>query len=106
MPMKVSISKSDYLECPRFQRCSAAVCPLQGSVLDQKMLNGERVCGILLEYQKVASRAFLTTHYGTEMMLVMGQATEQIKAHGTYLLRSALKRAASTGTRLALVGCS
>lgn len=93
-------------QCPRYQQCSAAICPLQGSVLQQRMLNGERACGVLLEYQKIDSRAFLTTHYGTEMMQVMGQATEQIKAHGTYLLRSALNRAARTGTRLALVGCS
>jgi hypothetical protein len=93
-------------QCPRYQQCSAAVCPLQGPVAKQKMLNGERVCGVLLEYQKIDSRLFLTTHYGTEMMRVMEQATEQIKTHGTYLLRSALNRAARTGTRLALVGCS
>jgi hypothetical protein len=73
-------------------------------VLEQKMVKGERVCGVLLEYQKIDSRTFLTTHYGTQTLELMAQATEQIKARGGYLLRSALIRAASTGTRLTLSG--
>jgi len=91
------------VDCPRYQRCSAAVCPLWRPVLEQKMVKGERVCGLLLEYQKTESRTLLTTHYGTQMIGVMAQATDQIKAHGGYLLRSALARAASTGTRLTLM---
>ena len=89
-------------QCPRYQRCSAAICPLWRPVLEQKMVKSERVCGILLEYQKPQSRALLTTHYGIEMMQVMAQATDQIKDHGGYLLRSALTRAAKTGSRLTL----
>lgn len=91
-------------DCPRYQRCSAAVCPLWRSVLEQKMVKGERVCGVLLEYQKIDSRAIFTTQYGTELLQVMAQATDQVLGHGGYLLRSALNRAANTGTRLAL-GC-
>jgi hypothetical protein len=72
-------------------------------VLQQMMVKGERVCGILLEYQKIQSRAILSTHYGTELMEVMEQATQQIKSDGGYWLRSALKRAESTGTRLNLL---
>jgi hypothetical protein len=90
-------------ECPRYQRCSAAICPLWGSVLDQKMVKGERVCGVLLEYQKVETRAKLTTCYGQELMWAMGQATDQIKSHGGYWLRSALERAESTSSRLNLL---
>ena len=93
-------------QCPRYQSCSAAICPLHGSVLKQKMLKGERVCGVLLEFQKPQSRAILATLYGEKMMQVMAQATDQIKAHGGYLLRAALTRAASTGTRLTLIGFS
>jgi hypothetical protein len=89
--------------CPRYQRCSAAICPLWKSVLEQKMVKGERVCGILLEYQKVETRAKLTTHYGTELMWVMAESTQQIKSHGGYWLRSALKRAESTSSRLNLL---
>jgi hypothetical protein len=94
------------INCPRYERCSAAICPLWKSVLIQKMVKGERVCGILLEYSKIPSRSFLEGLYGPELMKVMSEATEQIKAHGGYLLRSALKRAAVTGTRLSLQGCN
>lgn len=93
------------INCPRYQQCSAAICPMWRPVLDQKMVKGERVCGVLLEYQKPQSKARLTTHYGSQMMEAMAQATDQIKAHGGYLLRSALTRAASTGTRLTFMDC-
>jgi hypothetical protein len=66
------------------------------------MVKGERVCGILLEYQKPQSRAILTTHYGAQMLQVMAQATDQIKDRGGYLLQSAITRAAKTGSRLLL----
>lgn len=89
-------------DCPRYQRCSAAICPLWRPVLEQKMVKSERVCGVLLEYQKINSRAILTTHYGTQMIRVMARATEDIKVHGGYLLRAALTRAESTGSRLTL----
>lgn len=101
----MSTSSNNYSSCPRYQRCSSAVCPLWRSVLEQKMIKGERVCGVLLEHQKTDSRAILTTHYGEELMRVMAQATDQIKAHGGYLLRSALNRAASSGTRLKFIAC-
>ena len=91
-------------DCPRYQRCSAAICPMWKPVQEQKMVKGERVCGVLLEYQKVDSRAFLATHYGIEMMEVMAEATEQILSDGGYLLRSALERSASTSSRLTLLG--
>lgn len=93
------------IQCPRYQNCSAAICPIWKPIHAQRMIKGERICNLLLEYQKVASRAFLTTHYGTELMQVMRQATEEIKTDGGYLLRSALERAAKTGTRLTLMGC-
>ena len=91
------------IKCPRYQKCSAAICPMWRPVFEQKMVKGERVCGILLEYSKTDSRSILATHYGEEMMQVMAMATEDIKAHGRYLLRSALSRAEGTGSRLKLM---
>lgn len=67
------------------------------------MVKSERVCGVLLEYVKIDSRPILATHYGAEMMQVMAKAVEDIKDHGGYLLRSALSRAESTGSRLKLM---
>lgn len=102
--MTASTSSFVPQSCPRYQRCSAAICPVWRPVLEQKMVKGERVCGVLLEYQKVKSHVKLATHYGEQMMQVMAQATEQIKHRGGYLLRSALDRAANTGTRLKFIG--
>lgn len=87
-------------ECPRYQKCSAAICPLWRPVLEQTMLKGERVCGILLEYSKADSQAILTTLYGADLMQVIAEANNDIKSHGGYLLRSALQRAANTNSRL------
>ena len=100
-----SAEKLKQSSCPRYQRCSAAICPLWRPILEQKMVKGERVCGLILEFQKTDSRAILTTHYGEELMQVMAQATEQVMSHGGYLLRSALNRAASSGTRLKFIAC-
>lgn len=91
------------MNCPRYQKCSAAVCPLWKPIHKQKMLKGERICGILLEHQKINSEAFLTTLYGTEVMKLMAEATQDIKRCGGYLLRSALERASKTESRLKLL---
>jgi hypothetical protein len=87
-------------QCPRYQRCSAAICPIWKPVLEQKMLKSERICGILLEYQKPQSHAILATHHGSKLLKIMAQATKDIQSHGGYLLRSALERAAKTNSRL------
>jgi hypothetical protein len=71
-------------------------------VLEQKMLKSERVCGILLEYQKPQSQAILITHYGSQLLKIMALATKDIQSHGGHLLRSALDRAAKTNSRLAV----
>ena len=101
--MNINSTKSEIKpKCPRYQRCSAAICPLWKPVLEQKMLKSERVCGVLLEYQKPQSQAILVTHYGNELLKIMAQATKDIQSHGRYLLKSALERAAKTQSRLAL----
>jgi hypothetical protein len=91
------------MNCPRYQKCSAAICPLWKPINEQNMLKGERVCGILLEHQKPNSEALLTTLYGAEVMKLMADVTKEIKHCGGYLLRSALERAANTESRLRLL---
>jgi hypothetical protein len=91
------------MNCPRYQQCSAAICPLWKPINEQKMVKGERVCGILLEHQKLNSERLLITLYGPSMLKLMSQATKDIKDHGGYLLRSALKRAENSSSRLTLL---
>lgn len=88
------------MKCPKYNSCSAAICPLYRPVSEQRMLPSERVCSILLEAQKPHSEAILIAWYGKEIYEVMAQTAEWINAHGTYPLRRALKSASKTGSRV------
>jgi hypothetical protein len=90
---------NDY-DCPKFESCSAAICPLFKPVLEQYMLPSERTCSILLEYQKPFSEEFLRECYGEELVALMAKATALIHSDGTYPIRHALSNAAKTGSRL------
>ena len=87
-------------DCPKFDSCSAAVCPLHKDITDQLMLPSERACSILLEYQKPNSEAFLRECYGEEIVQVMAKATADIYRDGTYPISHALESASKTGSRL------
>ena len=87
-------------DCPKFESCSAAICPLHKSVIEQLMLPSERTCSILLEYQKPSSEEFLRECYGDKIVDVMAKATALIQSDGTYPIRHALASAANTGSRL------
>ena len=87
-------------ECPKFDSCSAAICPLYRDVTDQLMLPSERACSILLEFQKPCSEEYLRECYGDEIVEVMAKATALIYSDGTYPIRHALNSASKTGSRL------
>ena len=46
-------------DCPKFESCSAPVCPLDAEWELRSHLNGERVCYYLTEYSKEAVRPIL-----------------------------------------------
>jgi hypothetical protein len=46
-------------DCPKFDHCSAPICPLDPDWQLGSHLNGERVCYYLTEYSKIAGRAIL-----------------------------------------------
>ena len=45
------------IDCPKFGKCSAPICPLDPQALHRTHLPGERVCFYLREYSKIDSRA-------------------------------------------------
>lgn len=47
------------IECLRFERCSALICPLDPDWKECRHLDGERVCFYLTEYSKEAARPIL-----------------------------------------------
>ena len=46
-------------DCPKFNGCSAPVCPLDADWRKRAHLDGERACFYLTEYAKPAARAML-----------------------------------------------
>jgi len=49
----------DLYNCPKFDHCSAPICPLDPEWERRSHLNGERVCFYLTEYAKQAARPIL-----------------------------------------------
>ncbi len=49
----------DAEQCPKFEKCSAPICPLDPDWRLRHHYKGERVCFYLTEYSKPAARAFL-----------------------------------------------
>jgi hypothetical protein len=46
-------------DCPKFEGCSAPICPLDPDWKIRTHLDGERVCFYLTEYSKEANKALL-----------------------------------------------
>ena len=90
-------------DCPKFESCSATICPLLPSVSTQSMGNGERVCYFLCEYQKANSEARFKVLGLDELYEDMHRAMEEINSSAhtdPYLLR-ALKLASKSSSRMA-----
>jgi len=49
----------DMSKCPKFDGCSAPICPLDPEWRIRKHLDGERVCFYLTEFSKEAGKALL-----------------------------------------------
>ena len=90
-------------DCDKFEDCSAPVCPMWKPILQQRIVKGEELCIYLLEYQKESLRAeIFRGAYREKVAKVMAQATEEIltQARVPAYLVNALKRAATTGSRI------
>ena len=90
-------------ECPKFDNCSAPVCPLYTSLNEQKYLENERTCYYLIEAQKQGSKTNFDHSGLGELYGVMVRTTNQVfvqpETH-KYLQKQLLK-AATSGSRMA-----
>lgn len=90
-------------DCPKFEQCSAAVCPLYKSVAEQSHLPNDRTCFYLTEAQKIDSKAIFMASGLGELHEVMAQATIEAfsnPATSNYLVKN-LKKAALTSSSIA-----
>jgi hypothetical protein len=83
--------------CPNFTKCNAPICPLDPHWPIREMMNGDATCSWFREMAKAGPTAhgvpeFLRAKVGEVLPIVLS-------AVGLSPLRSALKRAAKTGSK-------
>jgi len=87
------------MACPKFGRCSANVCPLDPDWHLRTHGPGEPICSLALECVKTGSDERLQG-------VVPADVLEEVRRHlpglasRTYVIRRALERAATSGSRL------
>lgn len=85
--------------CPRFQSCSANICPLDPDWRKRSHLQGEPVCGMLRELVKPNGAATLATTTAAELVSTIADALPEISA-SNFDIRAQLTRSAKTGSRI------
>jgi hypothetical protein len=83
--------------CPRFEACSAPICPLDSQFIRRKMLKRERVCHYLREVSKQNWKIIATDAVDGFMYEFISTKLVELRAH-SYELRQMLEEASKTNT--------
>ena len=89
----------DARTCPKWQKCSAPICPLDHNIESRVHIKGDRVCFYLCEYVKPGGIAALTGRVATEHLEAVVRAYCDIVPRCAPL-KFALARASKTASRL------
>ena len=98
-------------DCPKYSRCSAAICPLDPNWRLARQLPGERVCFFLREWSKRGGEARVAVVLLPNVVEAVAQAHRAItlahrgQAMGWGDIRRSLARWADAGSKLA-AGCA
>ena len=87
-------------DCPRYDRCSAPICPLDPRCLHAQHLPGDPVCLWLRELSKPDGEAALRSVLREEVAATVARVAPGIIATQG-CIRSALQRASRQGSKLA-----
>ena len=85
--------------CPKFERCSAPICPLDRNWRKASHLQHERVCFYLCEAQKRGSEALFGGKGLGELYQLIVEATSEISFRWASIQR-VLISASKTGSRM------
>jgi hypothetical protein len=88
------------IACPRYDKCSAPICPLDPDWRLRSHLPGERVCAWSLELSKPGGERRLRAYLCEGNASAIVQIAPAIFNHAGAPLRMALKRASRTGSKL------
>jgi hypothetical protein len=86
-------------DCPRFNRCSAPICPLDPDWRLRVYRKGEPICLYLLEYVKPDAQAQFQGSIGVPIYKAIERSIEDMSHRYAPLCR-ALDRAKWTGSRM------
>ena len=86
-------------ECPRWDKCSAPICPLDQDWEKRKHLKGERVCLWLTESVKENAKAVFDGA-GLSHILEEVQRIAPAIIASRHTIRIALERASKTGSKI------
>lgn len=85
--------------CPKFETCSAPICPLDCDYKLRSYLDGEPVCFYMMEFVKPNGEAIIRGVIGSINTKLVAQAIQSPKcSYG--LIQKRLKRASRTPSRL------
>lgn len=86
--------------CPRWESCSAPVCPLAPDWERLRHVDGERVCGLLCELAKKGGEARLRGALPCALVDRLAEVAPKVAARW-YPIRKRLRKASRTGSRMA-----
>jgi len=85
--------------CPKYEKCSANICPLDSDWKLRTHLKGEPTCFYLREYVKQGGIARLRGCIPREMFKQIAEVLPEIKLrHGN--IKRSLERSAKTGSKI------
>ena len=93
------VTKMKIENCPKYEKCSAPICPLDPNWERAIHLNHERVCFYLCEAQKENSEAIFGGRGLSKLHQIMVEATPEISCRWA-TIKKALTRAAKSGSRM------
>jgi len=85
--------------CPKFESCSAPICPLDPNWRKRRHLKCERICFYLCEAQKDGSEAIFGGRGLVELYRLMVEVTPDISIRWR-TIKNALAKAAKSGSRM------
>jgi hypothetical protein len=87
------------VRCPRFDSCSASICPLDPQWPRAQYIQGERVCGLLTEVVKVGGQPRVANILTPEQFAVLVREWPKVEARWSDI-RIRLRASAKTGSRI------
>jgi hypothetical protein len=88
------------MACPRYDRCSAPICPLDPAWRKRTHLSEDRVCRWLTELAKPGGETLLREYLAEETASQIVRIAPIIGFLGPANVKAAISRASTTGSRL------